>query len=187
MTGHATDQNAIEATRHWVVEVVVGLNLCPFAKREVQRDTIAYQVVHGDSQAALEALLNACQQLDNDSSIETTLLIFPTDFGDFDDYLDLLAMADHMLDYGGYRGIYQLASFHPDYCFAETSPDDPSNYTNRSPYPVLHLIREASIERVLARYPDPDSIPHNNVTLTRERGNQAMQALIDACHPNRAQ
>ena len=114
--------------------------------------------------------------------------IIDTDFyiySDFDDFLDLVAIADDLLIAQAYEGVYQLASFHPDYCFAEASPDDAANYTNRSPYPILHLIREASIEQVLNHYPEPENIPLRNIALTRELGSNYLQALLNACHQSK--
>jgi hypothetical protein len=88
-------------------------------------------------------------------------------------------LASSLIDQGGYCGIYQLASFHPDYCFDGESRDDPANYTNRSPYPILHILRESSIEAVLKRYPQPESIPENNIAKARELGSSFLRALLE--------
>jgi hypothetical protein len=129
-------------------------------------------------------LIQACEQLDADAETETTLLILPTGWDDFDDYLDLLAIAEQLLIEQHYEGIYQLASFHPDYRFETdlAGEEDPANYTNRSPYPMLHIIRETSIDRAVANHPDPDNIPVRNITLTRELGLEKLRALLANCY-----
>jgi len=95
----------------------------------------------------------------------------------FDDYLDFLEISNQLLIDQGYEGVFQLASFHPDYCFADTSPDDPANYTNRSPWPMLHIIREASLEQVLQNYPNPEDIPQRNIDYCRQLGLEVMQKM----------
>jgi len=180
-----TDQAIINSTRTWLNTFIIAFNICPFAKREQQRNSIRYQVVQSDRfDTALELLIVECGFLDSHHETETTLLIFPNGFNDFDDYLDLLAMAEQLLMDQGYEGVYQLASFHPDYCFESTTDlkEDPANYTNRSPYPMLHIIREASIERAVAKHPDPENIPTNNIKLTRELGLKKLKTLLAACY-----
>lgn len=172
--------NEVEkAVKSWIEKVIVGLNFCPFAKKEVERNTIRY----ANSPAtlvndALSYLLNELAVLDQQQNIQTTLLIFPLGFNDFEYYLDLLEMANSLMAQGGYAGIYQLASFHPGYCFEGEAVDDPANYTNRSPYPILHILRESSIEAVLTRYPNPESIPENNIAKARELGSSVLQTLL---------
>jgi len=129
----------------------------------------------------LDSFVQEMERLDNDEGIETSFLIFPNTFQKFDDYLDLLSLAEDRLKRNGYEGIYQVASFHPDYRFAEAAPDDPANFTNRSIYPMLHLLREESIERVLENFPDPDSIPSNNIAFANRKGFAAMEALRNSC------
>ncbi len=171
-----------DQVRRWVSSVVVGLNLCPFAKHEVDRERVRYRVLADDgAEQALQVILDECALLDNDSNIETTLLIYPQSFKCFDDYLDFHALAEDLLAAEGYEGVYQLATFHPDYCFADSKLDDPANYTNRSPYPMFHIIREESLARALAHHPDPDSIPGRNIELCRDKGLDAMRALLEAC------
>ncbi len=178
-----TQQQFIAATQAWLSSFVIHYNICPFARREQERNSIRYQVVSSKSlEKCLEAVIAECVHLDSDPNTETTLLIFADAFADFADFLDLLAIADQLLIDQGYEGVYQLASFHPDYCFAQTAQDDPSNYTNRSPYPMLHLIREDSIEKALENYPDPDSIPERNIALTRELGLEKLQAILKASY-----
>ena len=183
-----SDADIIVASQNWLNNIIVGLNLCPFAKKEVQRQTIRYQLCHaGDLPAALQCLLDEVYLLDKEPQIETTLVIFPQAFSTFDDYLQLVDLATSLLDQSGYRGIYQLATFHPDYCFAGEAADDAANFTNRSPYPTLHLLRETSLERVLAIYSDPESIPTNNINKTRELGKARMQQLLAQCFPEHSE
>ncbi|WDD97273.1 DUF1415 domain-containing protein [Thalassomonas actiniarum] len=162
---------AIEQTKQWLAEIVIGLNFCPFAKKEFVNDTIHYHVSSaGRIEPALEALMAQCQYLSEHDELETSLVIFSTGFRQFERYLDLLDYANELLVDSGYEGIFQLASFHPDYCFEGEDIDDAANYTNRSPYPTIHLIREASMERVLAVYQQPEAIPENNIALAHEKG-----------------
>lgn len=172
----------ITTTQNWLDRFVIHYSICPFARRERLNNTIRYQVSDGFSmQTHLESLIIEAEHLDNQSETETTLIIFSEAYQDFDDFLDMLAIAEDVLIAQGYEGIYQLASFHPDYCFADADPEDAANYTNRSPYPMLHLIREASIEQVLASYPDPEQIPERNIGVTRELGTNFLQRLLAGC------
>jgi len=175
----ADEEDCIHLTRRWVEEVIVAHSFCPFASREVERQSIRYVVSPGSQVArALEVLIDECLQLDRDSSIETTLLIYPQGFEIFEDYLDFSALAEALLVEQGYEGVYQLATFHPDYRFADAPEDDPANYTNRSPYPVLHVLREASLEKAIETHPDPEGIPERNVSYARELGLRVMQGFF---------
>ncbi|WP_226662155.1 DUF1415 domain-containing protein [Microbulbifer aggregans] len=162
-----TDSDPVIAhVERWLQDVVVGLNLCPFARKPLRAGQIRFVVSEANSnEVLLEELLDEFQVLDRTSEeeVETTLLILPTYLRDFHDYNFFLDEAEWLLKRQGYEGIYQIASFHPHYQFADTRPDDEENLTNRSPYPILHLLREASLERGLKNYPDPESIPHNNI------------------------
>lgn len=172
----------IDATQTWLDRFVIHYSICPFARRERLRNSIRYQVIQGiDLEVHLENLIVEAEYLDRHPDTETTLLIFAEAYSDFDDFLDLMAIADDLLIAQAYEGVYQLASFHPDYCFAEASPDDAANYTNRSPYPMLHLIREASIEQVLRHYPEPEAIPQRNIALTHQLGLSYLQDLLSGC------
>ena len=132
-------------------------------------------------EACLSILASEMQELDvTDEAIETTLIMLPQGFEDFYDYLDLVDLAEALLVEQGYEGIYQLATFHPNYRFANAPVHDPANFTNRSPYPTLHLIREASIERVLEHYEDPEDIPERNIALAREKGYETFQKIMDS-------
>ena len=181
-----TDQDIINATQNWLNSFIIAFNICPFARREQQRNSIRYRVAHSENvEDALQTLIEECVYLDTHAKTETTLLIFPKLFEDFENYLDMLVIAEQLLVTHHYEGIYQLASFHPNYRF-ETDIDDaedPANYTNRSPFPMLHIIREASIERAVANYPDPENIPSRNIKLTRELGQKKLECLLAACYP----
>jgi hypothetical protein len=175
-------EQIIEQTRKWISDVVVGCRFCPFAAKEFRLGTIHYQVENvSDPESCLRAFLFECQRLDENPAIETTLLILPDAYKSFDDYLDLVAMAEGLLEAEGYGGVFQVAGFHPDYRFADAPAEDPANYTNRSLYPMLHLLREDSIEKVLAAYPDPDGIPERNIAFARNKGLVYMTMLRDAC------
>jgi len=171
-----------EHTKKWVETVIIKYNICPFARREVERGSIRYFVI--DDQAKdkiLEALLIECLFLDEHPEIETTLFIMPVGLEGFYDFLDMVEMANELLIIQGFEGIYQLANFHPDYCFADEKQSSPSNYTNRSPYPTLHIIRESSMEYAIANHPDVDAIPELNIEFTNKRGNYFFARLLTNC------
>ncbi|WP_432454277.1 MULTISPECIES: DUF1415 domain-containing protein [unclassified Agarivorans] len=170
-----------QQTHQWLQSFVVKYNICPFAKREVERGSIRYKIVDSDDiEAQLATLLEECQILDTQPEIETTLFIIPQ-LSDFYDYLDFVDWSEGLLGEQGYNGVYQVASFHPDYCFANASKDDPSNYTNRSPYPMLHLIREQTITRLSRLHPDPEGIPETNIKLTQQLGLEALKQILYNC------
>lgn len=176
-------EKKIGPVRHWVETVVVGLNLCPFAKRELVNDRVRFSVSEAETEEQLLADLQAeLELLNNDEAVETTLLIHPGVLQDFFDYNQFLNYVDSLLVQMELEGVYQVASFHPDYQFSGTRPDDVENYTNRSPYPMLHLIREDSLERAIAGYPHPDRIPERNIELLESLGRDKMQALLKACY-----
>ena len=179
------NEKIIKPVRHWVESVVVGLNLCPFAKRELVRNRVRFSVTEAvTEEQLLEALQTELELLNNDETIETTLLIHPDVLQDFYDYNQFLDYVDDLLDQLELDGIYQVASFHPDYQFGGTEPDDVENYTNKSPYPMLHLIRESSLEQAIATYPDSDKIPERNIALLETMGREKMKALLQACFDN---
>lgn len=164
------------------MDVVIGCNFCPFANREVKHDRVHYAVEFNASlQRCLEAFMKECKRLDDNEDIATTLLILPNGFENFDGYLHLVDLAETLLADNGYEGIYQVAGFHPLYRFAGSDLDDAANYTNRSVYPMLHLLREESIEAALQNYPDPGNIPMRNIDFARNKGTAYMQMLRNAC------
>ncbi|WP_323003146.1 DUF1415 domain-containing protein [Denitromonas sp.] len=172
----------IAPVRHWLETLVIGLNLCPFAKRELVKDRVRFFVSEATTDEQLRMDLEAELALMADTpAIETTLLIHPQVLQDFFDYNQFINHTPRLLKQLGYRGTFQIASFHPDYQFGGTEPDDVENTTNRSPYPLLHLIREESLARAVANYPDPDQIPERNIALVEELGADRMRALLKAC------
>ncbi len=174
---------AIGKTKQWLEQVIIGLNFCPFAKKEFVNNTIHYHVC---PDVRLErALTDLALQFDflaQHPEIETTLFICSLGFRDFEKYLDLLDYANELLIDSGYEGIFQIASFHPDYTFEGEEEDDASNFTNRSPLPTLHLIREQSMAKVLSVYQQPEMIPENNIALAREKGAAYFQRILKQIH-----
>jgi hypothetical protein len=170
----------IAATRTWLERAVIGLNLCPFAKAVFLDDRVRYRVSEARSpEALLEDLsdeLLTLQAADPDQC-ETTLLIHPYVLDDFLEYNDFLDAAEAVVSLLGLSGEIQVASFHPHYQFADTGPDDIENYTNRSPYPTLHLLRESSIERALAAIPDASEIYEKNIETLRHLGHEGWRRL----------
>ncbi|MDO8842766.1 DUF1415 domain-containing protein [Methylicorpusculum sp.] len=172
-----------EQTRYWLETVVIDLNLCPFARKVHEQKRIRYSICFELNTAyCLDLLLDEFKRLDKNPDIATTLLIYAEAFSEFDDYLELLGLAEDLLLDNGYEGIYQLASFHPDYRFDSCDDSDPANFTNRSPYPMLHLLRESDLEMAIAQHPDASLIPENNIALTRKLGLEQMQKRLAACY-----
>jgi uncharacterized protein len=177
-----TEELIITQTINWIKSVVVGCNFCPFAARVLQNKSIHYAVVsEGSTTENLELVLKELQRLDQHPEIETSFIIFPNHFEHFGSYLNFFGKAEKNLSRKHYDGVYQIASFHPEYCFAGAQENDAANYTNRSVYPMLHLLREDSITRALANYPSPDNIPQRNINYAQSKGLAYMQLLREAC------
>jgi uncharacterized protein len=175
-------QKIIAQTKKWIIDVVVAHNFCPFAAQVMKEKNVHYEVdEHTEREDCLNTLLQELIRLDNDAAISTTFIIYPTAFSRFDDFLRLVAGAEKQLKQKSYVGTYQLASFHPLYRFAGSTDDDAANYTNRSVYPMLHLLREASLDKALEHYNNPEGIPEANIALARSKGLSAMNALRDSC------
>jgi hypothetical protein len=174
-----TRQLVIQQTKDWVREVVIGLNLCPFAAQPFQNDSIEYIVDAGNStEHHLHQLADYFPRLDESPAVETSLLIYPDAYQEFDDYLDFLYLANLLLEDLAYPGTYQIASFHPGYRFEGSDEDDASNFSNRSPYPMLHLIRENSLERAISSYPDIEQVPEYNIKKLREIGYEDLLKIL---------
>lgn len=168
-------------TRQWLSEVVVGLNLCPFARKPFEDDRIRIATeLSDDYETLLARFLSELELLKRDEQclIETSLLVLPNTLHDFNDYLDCLSNLNDIVSHQGLEGEIQVASFHPDYQFHGTEPDDVSNYTNRAPFPVFHLIREALLEKALDSHPDPDAIPERNIELMESLEESRIKALF---------
>jgi len=169
----------IVQTKKWLEQIIVGLNFCPFAKKELVNETIHYQLsVTTKFEAALEELVGQCNYLQQHDELETTLVIYRDGFKGFEKYLDLVAYAEQLLIDSGFEGVFQLASFHPDYYFDGEDFDDAANFTNRSPYPTLHIIREQSMAKVLSVYKNPEEIPDNNIALARQKGSEFFSQVL---------
>ena len=154
----------IERTKNWIRDIVIGLNFCPFARNPFKEELILYKVdSSSDKPAALESFISTCNYLEENPAMETALLIFPNGFSDFEEYLDLVDLSEKLLKAEGFEGVYQVASFHPDYLFAGSDENDPANYTNRSPFPMLHLLREDLLEIAIDKHANVDDIPNQNI------------------------
>jgi hypothetical protein len=165
------DAIVIERTKNWIRDIVIGLNFCPFAPKPFKDDLIVYRVEDtSDVAIALESFMSTCRFLEDNPAMETALLIFPKGFSDFEDYLDLTDLAEKLLKAQGFEGIYQVASFHPNYIFAGSDENDPANYTNRSPYPMLHLLREDLLEIAIDKHNNVDDIPNQNIAKANSLG-----------------
>jgi hypothetical protein len=175
----ATDP--IAETRRWLEQAVIGLNLCPFAKAVYVKQQVRF-VLSGarDTQALLQQLRDELLWLHevDPSKTDTTLIVHPHVLTDFFDYNDFLDVADALVAELGLEGELQIASFHPDYQFAGTAADDIGNCTNRSPYPTLHLLREASVERAVAAFPDPEAIVERNIATLEKLGQEGWRKLF---------
>jgi len=177
-------QRIIAHTRAWVDRAVIGLNLCPFARAAQTGGRIRYEIsaardpggLLDDLGAAIAALAAADAR-----EIETTLLIAPWTLGDFLDFNDFLDPAEALLERMGMAGELQIASFHPDYRFVDTDPDDIGNASNRSPYPILHLLRESSIDRAVASGADAETIVARNLRTLEELGPRGWARIMAAC------
>lgn len=176
-------QTVVEETRRWIDEFVIGLNLCPFARRVFEGGLVRYVVSDAtDAPALLSDLERELRKLATApiTEVETTLLIHPHVFGDFLAYNDFLDAAEGLVDALDLEGVIQIASFHPHYQFADTAPDAIENYTNRSPYPMLHLLREDSINAIAVSEGELLAIPGRNIEVLRGLGREAILARLAA-------
>ena len=171
----------IAETRKWLEQIVIGLNLCPFAKAVYVKDQVRFVLSDATTAEALVEELAEELVLLRDTpaeQIDTTLIVHPQVLTDFLDYNDFLDNADAAIEALDLQGILQVASFHPQYQFEGTAPDDVSNYTNRAPYPTLHLLREDSVERAVAAFPDPDVIVERNIETLDKLGVEGWTRLL---------
>jgi hypothetical protein len=175
------EEDVIAATREWLEKVVIGLNLCPFAKAVYVKNQVRFVVSTArsldgwleDLDRELDFLAAADPEL-----VDTTLLIHPTLLPDFLDFNDFTQLAEAAVDEHGLEGVIQIASFHPRFQFEGTAPDDLGNYTNRAPFPTLHLLREASIERAVAVFPEAETIYQRNIETLESLGQSGWDALL---------
>ena len=154
----------------------------PFCCKSIGKKTVRYIIIENtDFKSALTALAEEFEFLNSNLNIETTFIILSDGFTDFSQYLDLVDKGERLLLKENYEGVYQLASFHPQYLFAGSNENDPANYTNRSPYPMLHILREESITKALENFDDPDSIPEKNIDFAKTKGIEYMKMLAASC------
>lgn len=182
-----TQQQVANETRCWVEQMVIGQNLCPFARKPYEAGQVRFIVSSAKDEESL--LVDFQQEVDllqqsDIKDIETTVLIHPYVLQDFIQYNNFLDVIDHYLELAGLQGIYQVASLHPDYQFADVAADDISNYTNRSPYPVLHILREESVARAIESYVRPDKIPERNIRKLNELGLDMIVEILQGCKRN---
>lgn len=172
----------------WIEGVVIGLSLCPFARHAMDSGAVRTVLADGDLESVLTALAAEMDRLaaQDTGSAATTLLLLCDEHGDsriaadFDDYLDLVALAQDLLDALGYGGELQMATFHPQYVFDDAPPDDPANLSNRSPVPVIHLLLEDAVTAAVAHHSNAEGIPERNVALLRRLGTEAILARASA-------
>ncbi len=175
-----TNEQVLEKTKHWLEVAVIGLNLCPFAKAVYVKNQV--RLVVSKARHADDLLEELDRELDlllatPASEIDTTLLIHPALFEDFLDFNDFLEVAEGVVDEHGLEGVIQLASFHPQFQFDGTEPDDISNHTNRAPFAILHLLREESVERAVAAFPQADAIFEANIATLEKLGHAGWKSL----------
>jgi hypothetical protein len=174
------DDDVIAAMREWVEKAVIGLNLCPFAKAVYVKNQVRFVVSHAphldglleDLDRELDFLAAAAPE-----EIDTTLLVHPTLLADFLDFNDFLQLAEAAVAEHGLEGVIQVASFHPQFQFEGTAPDDIGNYTNRAPFPTLHLLREASIDRAVSAFPEAETIYQRNIETLQSLGSEGWASL----------
>ena len=175
-----SDEDVIAAMRRWIEQAVIGLNLCPFAKAVYVKNQVRFVV------SAAQHLDGLLEDLDREldflaasdpEEIDTTLLIHPTLLPDFLDFNDFMQLAEAAVDEHGLEGVIQIASFHPAFQFEGTAADDIGNFTNRAPFPTLHLLREASIARAVAAFPEAETIYQRNIETLEALGHAGWQAL----------
>jgi hypothetical protein len=177
---NADDEEIIAATRRWLERAVIGLNLCPFAKAVYVKEQVRYVVSPARTpEELLETLMNELQDLaDTDpDKVDTTLIIHPFVLDDFLDFNEFLDVADAAVEDMQFDGELQVASFHPDYQFADTDQNDIANYTNRAPYPILQLLREESIDRAVEAFPDAEAIFEKNIETMEALGHEGWDKL----------
>ena len=166
--------------RHWVEHFIIHWGICPFARAVFESDDILYRVIDTtDMEQQALSLMGQVQQMKTDPSPETALLIFPFGLEDFDDYLMLLEVCNQLLEQRGDLEEIQLASFHPDYEFEGEDKDSASHFSNRSPWPIIHLIRQESIGRALETFDQPETIPQRNIALMQQIGSEKLQQQLD--------
>ncbi len=176
-----SEEIIIAQTQKWIYEVVIGLNFCPFAAKEVKQQKVLYEVaVQFQVENILHQLYTLLQKLDSNEA-STAILIIPEGLESFNSYLQVLDMAEALVYESGYEGIYQIASFHPEYIFEGSHENDAANYTNRSPYPMFHILRENDLSEAVNKHSDTYKIPENNIAVAKKLGLEHMRQLRASC------
>lgn len=171
----------IQQVKIWLEQVVIGLNLCPFAKRPYQQKQVKIAVsTASDDGALLQDLRQQLKLLENTpiETTETSVLVVANHLQDFYDYNDFLNLADALIEQYNWQGVFQIASFHPHYQFAGTAPNDAENLTNKAPYPILHILRESSLDKAVKSHPDVDGIPEQNIAKMNQLTKQQITELF---------
>lgn len=177
------EPDPIESVKAWLESLVIQLNLCPFANQTLTSGRIRFTLTQSTNELDLLTDLNSELNLLQDSTeIETTLLIHPAMLQDFDTYNDFLTLAEELLARLNMETDFQIASFHPAYQFAGSNSCDIENYTNRSPYPLLHILRQASVEKAITDHPDISKVPLRNIELLKELGEEEVLSLFHSCY-----
>lgn len=175
-------KRVIAATRHWLDSVILAMNLCPFAKPRVVQNSIHYSYTDAASEERLlEDLADELVRLDASPEISTTLLIHPAVLVNYSHYNQFLELAEQLLEMSGYTGVYQVVGFHPQFQFADTDQSDVGNYTNRSPYPMLHILREAEVTDAVEQHPNVEAIPQQNIKTLEQLGLEKLKKLLLEC------
>ncbi|MFT5597463.1 MAG: hypothetical protein ACI9V8_001906 [Urechidicola sp.] len=173
----------ISSVKNWLKHTVIGLQLCPFAKSVFDADKIRYTVSDTeDTEALMLKLHEEFKWLDETPEIETTLVIVHQQLSDFELFNQTLDIIDDMLEQYGWSGVFQVASFHPQYQFADTQIDDRENWTNRSPYPIFHILRESSLELAIENFPTIDDLPQENIKRMNALSSQVFDQVMKASH-----
>lgn len=169
----------IQRTIEWIQAIVIPLNLCPFAKREMDNNRVRIEMSLATTfEEGIQSLIQEIEHLNATPSTGTTLLLLPYFLDDFLTYLDFVDLANEIMVQIGQQNVYQLATFHPKYQFHGTHVDDVTNYTNRSPYPMLHLLREDMLDSAIAYYGNTESIPANNIRCLQRLGFEGLSKIL---------
>lgn len=167
---------------NWLTSIVIGLNLCPFAQREYRKSSIRFKTSFAENEQGIVAdLVAELSLLNKHQELETSLLIVPNALAEFENFNDFLGFTDSLLEEMDLDGVFQVASFHPEYRFAGTENDDAENFTNRAPYPILHILRESSLDWAVDEHPDTNQIPLDNIALMNKLGVEQLRKMLVQC------
>lgn len=169
----------LKHTQQWLEKIVIGLQLCPFAKKPFSQKTIRFTLSDAETdEDRIRELISECETLDKDSGIETSLIIYGHGLADFFDYTQFIDWANSTLKNNHWQGVYQIATFHPRYVFTNTHESDRENLTNRAPYPMVHLLRESRLQEAIELFPDTDTIVEKNIATMNELTDAKIKRLF---------